>query len=125
MRIAYSPRSKRKDYRYNLLYERGKHFTNLQINAAFYEYKALRTKNKREELSKKIRKLIGFFCQKFVEKINLLEVMEKEVFSLWEKQNFAKEIPQAMIQMENCMKKYGFEKEWDEWNSFVKKSFTR
>lgn len=125
MRITYSQASKRKDYRYNLMYERGKFFSNLQKNVNFFESKAQSMQEKRKELATKIQKLIAFFNYKFNEYDVLLELMEKDVFSTWEKQKFAKEIPQAMIQMENCMKKNGFEKEWVEWEKFVRENFKR
>lgn len=119
MRVSYSRTSKLRDRTHNLLYERGKHFDNLQLSSYSQEIKISERKRINEERAKKIKEIILLFNDFFAKNQNILNLMQSDVFSVWEKYHFAKQIPQALIQIEYGLKNHGYEKEWNNWNSFV------
>lgn len=119
MRVKYSRTSKIRDYRHNILFERGKHFDNLQVSNYCQEIKITERKRIDEERAEKIKEIINLFNDFFAKTEFILNLMQSNVFSLWEKYHFVKDIPQALIQIEYCLKNNGYEKEWSKWNSFV------
>lgn len=119
MRVKYSRTSKIRDYRHNILFERGKHFDNLQVSNYHQEIKITERKRIDEERAEKIKEIINLFNDFFAKTEFILNLMQSNVFSLWEKYHFVKDIPQALIQIEYCLKNNGYEKEWSKWNSFV------
>ena len=119
MRVSYSRTSKLRDRTHNLLYERGKHFDNLQLSSYSQEIKISERKRINEERAEKIKEIIHLFNDFFAKNQKILNLMHSEVFSVWEKYHFAKQIPQALIQIEYGLKNHGYEKEWNNWNAFI------
>ena len=102
----------------------GRYYSSIYMTIKTEEQKRIRAMLLRKERSVRIRKLITFFHQIFENSPEILSATD-ELFRVWEKQKFNKEIPQAMIQIENTMREHGFVEEYKLWKASVSDKFLK
>lgn len=110
---------------YNYKYmHRGKFFDDIQRDIESEKNHILFVNQKRKEMADKILELIDCFEEKFSTNETLLSSIQNEVFNHWKvKQNYAKELVHAMIQISNFMKLHGYQEELKVWIDTVYERF--
>ena len=123
--MSNSKSSKWQTNMYNYKYmHRGKFFDDIQREAESEKNHILFVNQKRKEMADKILELIACFEEKFSTNETLINSIQNEVFNHWKvKQNYAKELVHAMIQIANFMKLHGYQEELEAWIDTVYERF--
>ena len=123
--MSNSRASKRQTNMYNYKYmHRGKFFDDIQRETESEKRHILFVNQKRKEMTDRILELISCFEEEFSMNKTLLNSIQEEVFNHWkEKQNYAKELAHAMIQIANFMKLHGYQDELKVWIDTVHDKF--
>lgn len=108
---------------YNAPYIYGRYYSAIYARKEIEEQKHINNISIKAKRKTKLKELISFFRQYFCTSNDIMVLIE-ELFQTWEKQQYNKEIPQAMIQIENVMKANGYIEEYKIWNSKVFEKFS-